>query len=214
MRFSVRLQGAAIGRERASAPLAACGDVPYMLKAAFGRGRLRAARFARRARRPTPRTPVHADVDQLDGDGDDGLAQVAPAVASVKATAARRASARSCRTRLTAAPASADGRGRKAGQGLPTEVDQGHDGRARLPSMRPMCDHDGRETSHDGAQRRLGPPTGVGGRERRSPCISRVPAASRSFPPNAPERIRTSDLRFRRPTLYPAELRAQRDRPC
>ena len=24
----------------------------------------------------------------------------------------------------------------------------------------------------------------------------------------APERIRTSDLRFRRPTLYPAELRA------
>ncbi len=26
--------------------------------------------------------------------------------------------------------------------------------------------------------------------------------------PNAPERIRTSDLRFRRPTLYPAELRA------
>ena len=27
--------------------------------------------------------------------------------------------------------------------------------------------------------------------------------------PYAPERIRTSDLRFRRPTLYPAELRAQ-----
>ena len=26
---------------------------------------------------------------------------------------------------------------------------------------------------------------------------------------SAPERIRTSDLRFRRPTLYPAELRAQ-----
>src|SRR5689334_8482949 len=26
---------------------------------------------------------------------------------------------------------------------------------------------------------------------------------------DAPERIRTSDLRFRRPTLYPAELRAQ-----
>jgi len=25
---------------------------------------------------------------------------------------------------------------------------------------------------------------------------------------HAPERIRTSDLRFRRPTLYPAELRA------
>src|SRR4051812_30627135 len=29
------------------------GDFPHMLKAAFGRGRLRAARFARRARRPT-----------------------------------------------------------------------------------------------------------------------------------------------------------------
>src|SRR4051794_37863728 len=28
-------------------------------------------------------------------------------------------------------------------------------------------------------------------------------------PTYAPERIRTSDLRFRRPTLYPAELRAQ-----
>ena len=31
---------------------------------------------------------------------------------------------------------------------------------------------------------------------------------SRSGPGDAPERIRTSDLRFRRPTLYPAELRA------
>jgi hypothetical protein len=31
---------------------------------------------------------------------------------------------------------------------------------------------------------------------------------------SAPERIRTSDLRFRRPTLYPAELRAQGQRPC
>src|SRR3712207_8596765 len=31
--------------------------------------------------------------------------------------------------------------------------------------------------------------------------------ASRAFG-SAPERIRTSDLRFRRPTLYPAELRA------
>ena len=29
-------------------------NFPYMLKAAFGRGRLRAARFARRARRPNP----------------------------------------------------------------------------------------------------------------------------------------------------------------
>jgi hypothetical protein len=27
---------------------------------------------------------------------------------------------------------------------------------------------------------------------------------------SAPDRIRTCDLRFRRPTLYPAELRAQR----
>src|SRR5215212_5661389 len=27
--------------------------------------------------------------------------------------------------------------------------------------------------------------------------------------PSAPDRIRTCDLRFRRPTLYPAELRAQ-----
>jgi hypothetical protein len=31
----------------------------------------------------------------------------------------------------------------------------------------------------------------------------------RGFHGSAPERIRTSDLRFRRPTLYPAELRAQ-----
>src|SRR4051795_157812 len=34
--------------------------------------------------------------------------------------------------------------------------------------------------------------------------------ARSSGPGSAPERIRTSDLRFRRPTLYPAELRAQR----
>src|SRR3954454_25244572 len=43
---------------------------------------------------------------------------------------------------------------------------------------------------------------------------SRPPAPVRSNGPepkqtSAPERIRTSDLRFRRPTLYPAELRAQ-----
>ena len=32
---------------------------------------------------------------------------------------------------------------------------------------------------------------------------------TRALSCSAPERIRTSDLRFRRPTLYPAELRAQ-----
>src|SRR5262245_30886983 len=37
---------------------------PYMLKAAFGRGRLRAARFARRARRPTPATRWHPETAQ------------------------------------------------------------------------------------------------------------------------------------------------------
>jgi hypothetical protein len=41
---------------------------------------------------------------------------------------------------------------------------------------------------------------------RRSPCKCSRSAETCS----APERIRTSDLRFRRPTLYPAELRAQR----
>jgi hypothetical protein len=40
----------------------------------------------------------------------------------------------------------------------------------------------------------------------RSPVIKK-PAVSSWFL-DAPERIRTSDLRFRRPTLYPAELRA------
>src|SRR5437879_2368671 len=40
----------------------------------------------------------------------------------------------------------------------------------------------------------------------RSPSKCSQTAERRS----APERIRTSDLRFRRPTLYPAELRAQR----
>jgi hypothetical protein len=42
-------------------------------------------------------------------------------------------------------------------------------------------------------------------RQRRSPCKCTRSTESCS----APERIRTSDLRFRRPTLYPAELRAQ-----
>ena len=37
----------------------------------------------------------------------------------------------------------------------------------------------------------------------------RIPSSHQGFV-SAPERIRTSDLRFRRPTLYPAELRAQR----
>ena len=36
---------------------------------------------------------------------------------------------------------------------------------------------------------------------------TRIPVVTTGFP-DAPERIRTSDLRFRRPTLYPAELRA------
>jgi hypothetical protein len=35
------------------------------------------------------------------------------------------------------------------------------------------------------------------------------PCGVQGFRGSAPERIRTSDLRFRRPTLYPAELRAQ-----
>src|SRR3954447_21886387 len=42
--------------------------------------------------------------------------------------------------------------------------------------------------------------------QARTPCKYARSAESCS----APERIRTSDLRFRRPTLYPAELRAQR----
>ena len=46
------------------------------------------------------RGPLHADVDELDAAGDLGLAQVAPAGTSVKATAARRADARACRPRL------------------------------------------------------------------------------------------------------------------
>jgi hypothetical protein len=41
-----RLEASALGALR--------GDIPYALKAAFGRGRLRAARCARRPRRPTP----------------------------------------------------------------------------------------------------------------------------------------------------------------
>jgi hypothetical protein len=41
---------------------------------------------------------------------------------------------------------------------------------------------------------------------RRSPCKCSRSAGTCS----APDRIRTCDLRFRRPTLYPAELRAQR----
>jgi hypothetical protein len=44
--------------------------------------------------------PEPADVDQLGDVEGDGLAQVAPAVTSVKATAARRADARACRPRL------------------------------------------------------------------------------------------------------------------
>src|SRR5215207_2011090 len=42
-------------------------------------------------------------------------------------------------------------------------------------------------------------------RQRQRSCKCTRSAESGS----APERIRTSDLRFRRPTLYPAELRAQ-----
>jgi hypothetical protein len=42
----------------------------------------------------------------------------------------------------------------------------------------------------------------------RQPPETRKPRGLRGFL-DAPERIRTSDLRFRRPTLYPAELRAQ-----
>ena len=61
--------------------------------------------------------------------------------------------------------------------------------------------------------------TGTAPRSSTSP--SRAPARTAEQPavsggvPSAPERIRTSDLRFRRPTLYPAELRAQAAaRPC
>ena len=45
------------------------GNLPDVLKAAFGHGRLRAARFARRARLPTPMTtsPEHNDRSRNDG---------------------------------------------------------------------------------------------------------------------------------------------------
>ena len=45
------------------------GNLPDVLKAAFGPGRLRAARFARRARLPTPMTtsPEHNDRSRNDG---------------------------------------------------------------------------------------------------------------------------------------------------
>ena len=64
--------------------------------------------------------------------------------------------------------------------------------------MRPICDHDGREGSHDAARPRRKTPREPTTASHVSPAISRVSAASRSSPPNAPERIRTSDLRFRR----------------
>src|SRR5918994_7475437 len=67
------------------------------------------------------------------------------------------------------------------------------------------------------AARRIGPLEG-----QLAHCCPVAPAVAtqRRSPPasnplqhwvsrSAPERIRTSDLRFRRPTLYPAELRAQ-----
>jgi len=66
--------------------------------------RRRAARGRKRPCSPgantSARTTERADVDQLGDVEEDELAQVAAAVASVKATAARRADARSCRTRL------------------------------------------------------------------------------------------------------------------
>ena len=46
--------------------------------------------------------------------------------------------------------------------------------------------------------------------EHRDPSVNGETPALAGVSWSAPERIRTSDLRFRRPTLYPAELRAQR----
>ena len=63
---------------------------------------------------------------------------------------------------------------------------------------------------YDGAENARGH---VWARLRTQPSSTTTPRTkkaplSRGFLQSAPERIRTSDLRFRRPTLYPAELRA------
>jgi hypothetical protein len=49
-------------------------------------------------------------------------------------------------------------------------------------------------------------------RIERASCWTPRPAVTSGFR-SGPDRIRTCDLRFRRPTLYPAELRARRDSP-
>jgi hypothetical protein len=191
-----------------------------MLKAAFGRGRLRAARFARRARRPTagpPARPARPRSGQLASARRDQPERTAGIEGGVCGEVRRR-----CRC-LSAAASSAvanDSYGR--GQVLARRDHPERPGRRdregaqagqRPRQMRPICDHDRQESSHDGARRRRGAPRGAGVRGRRFTCIPPVSAAPRTFPPNAPERIRTSDLRFRRPTLYPAELRALVVRP-
>jgi hypothetical protein len=80
------------------------------------------------AHRRQPRGKTHRRGGQLADDADDGSAQVATSVTSVKATAARRLTPGPVGLALTAAPASADGLGKGAGQALPTEVDQAVNG--------------------------------------------------------------------------------------
>ena len=70
---------------------------------------------------------------------------------------------------------------------------------------------DGRREPHPGRARLLKHElTSISGAAENAsvPRERRKPRISEAFMVSAPERIRTSDLRFRRPTLYPAELRA------
>jgi hypothetical protein len=93
----------------------------YDFKAAFRRGRLRAARCARRARRPTPRA-TSTRSDQLMRRTSDrrGSCSSGRSTAS-RGPLARRASFGADALLLTPPPASADGPVKDAGQALPTQ---------------------------------------------------------------------------------------------
>jgi hypothetical protein len=67
------------------------------------------------------------------------------------------------------------------------------------PWLRPICDQDVRESPQGAAQPRRMLPSAATDARAGFPCVSHVSAVSRRPPRDAPDRIRTCDLRFRRP---------------